>query len=389
MQFELSWVQIVATLLAGGGIVASVTIGAVLLARQSGSRQANVAFGSLMQVGAALVLYVLLIYIQPSGENLGIVFAPLPFTFAVGPLLYAYVRARLGKPWPGLGHWVLPAAQAVLVVSIAVSPMSVKQVYMNRVFSAWWVTVQIALFVLGLATYLALCWRIVRKQADAEYEWARSRYRWLRLVIQAATLVLGSALAFSLIGPLVPDLHRHEVLGIRWMPLVESILYSAVIYVLAVGGYIQAAVRVEPADEAPERKERYNVGEDAAAVHLAALDRLVATERPYLDPDLTLGSLASQIGLTDKVLSYLLNESLGTTYPDYVNELRVGEAQRRLADPESEPFTVLAIGLDAGFASKSTFNRVFKERTGQTPSAYRDRCREQAARPIAARPIAS
>ena len=94
-------------------------------------------------------------------------------------------------------------------------------------------------------------------------------------------------------------------------------------------------------------------------------------ERPYLDPDLSLGSLADALGVTDKALSALLNETVGTTYTAYVNGLRVGEARQRLRAPEHAHLSVLAVGLDAGFASKSTFNRVFKAATGQTPSAYR------------------
>ena len=50
MQFDLTWPQLVATLVAGGGIVSGVTIGSALLAREGGSRQANVAFGALKQV---------------------------------------------------------------------------------------------------------------------------------------------------------------------------------------------------------------------------------------------------------------------------------------------------------------------------------------------------
>ena len=61
---------------------------------------------------------------------------------------------------------------------------------------------------------------------------------------------------------------------------------------------------------------------------------------------------------------------------------RVAEARARLADPAHAHLTVLGVGLDAGFASKSTFNRVVKEQTGETPSAYRQRL-AAAARPDA------
>ena len=99
----------------------------------------------------------------------------------------------------------------------------------------------------------------------------------------------------------------------------------------------------------------------------------MASEHVYRDPNLSLGGLADQLGVTEKVLSFVLNHGLGTSYGDYINERRVADAQRRLADPAYAHLSVLAVGLDAGFASKSTFNRVFKERAGETPSAYRAR----------------
>jgi AraC-like DNA-binding protein len=49
----------------------------------------------------------------------------------------------------------------------------------------------------------------------------------------------------------------------------------------------------------------------------------------------------------------------------------VEEVRARLTDPGTKHLNILALGLDAGFASKSTFNQAFKKLTGQTPSAYR------------------
>lgn len=54
-----------------------------------------------------------------------------------------------------------------------------------------------------------------------------------------------------------------------------------------------------------------------------------------------------------------------------MNGYRVREVQRRIQAGDAERLTMLAIALDAGFASKSTFNLVFKKHTGRTPSDFR------------------
>ena len=63
---------------------------------------------------------------------------------------------------------------------------------------------------------------------------------------------------------------------------------------------------------------------------------------------------------------------------DFVNSYRVEEVQRRLVDPSSAHLTVLAIGLEAGFNSKSSFNAVFKKHTKMTPSQYQQHASEGA-----------
>ena len=70
-------------------------------------------------------------------------------------------------------------------------------------------------------------------------------------------------------------------------------------------------------------------------------------------------------------LSEVLNAQLGASFHDFVNGYRVREIQERLAGPDGARYTYLALALNAGFASKSTFNAVFKKQTGLTPSAYR------------------
>jgi AraC-like DNA-binding protein len=101
------------------------------------------------------------------------------------------------------------------------------------------------------------------------------------------------------------------------------------------------------------------------------LDELLAIERPYLDNDLSLAALAQMLQTSTHHLSYVLNQRLGVSFYDLINERRVREVQRCLRDPAYAGQSILEIALDAGFSSKATFNAAFKKHAGTTPSAYR------------------
>lgn len=95
------------------------------------------------------------------------------------------------------------------------------------------------------------------------------------------------------------------------------------------------------------------------------------TAKPWLDPELTVQTLARQLGWPAKQVSAVINQQMGRNFNDLINAERVAEACRLLADPARAGDKLLAIQLDAGFASKSVFNAAFKRETGQTPSAWR------------------
>jgi putative ABC transport system permease protein len=70
------------------------------------------------------------------------------------------------------------------------------------------------------------------------------------------------------------------------------------------------------------------------------------------------------------LLSYILNSQLKMNFHDFVNQYRVEEAKNKLNDPRYAHLSLLGIGLESGFNSKTTFNRVFKQATGMTPTEY-------------------
>jgi AraC-like DNA-binding protein len=125
------------------------------------------------------------------------------------------------------------------------------------------------------------------------------------------------------------------------------------------------------ADAPSGRYERSGLRDAEAVALKESLIALMAREHPYRDPDLTLPDLAERLGTTPHKLSEVLNGELSQTFYDFVNSYRVEDVRRRLAKSDSRNQNLLTLAMDAGFASKSTFNQVFKKQTGQTPSAYR------------------
>lgn len=104
---------------------------------------------------------------------------------------------------------------------------------------------------------------------------------------------------------------------------------------------------------------------------LKKLKAYMAKEKPYLDYELSLEKLASQMDMADKELSVLINQHLGKHFFDFINEYRIASAKAILSDPTMAKTTVLEILYQVGFNSKSSFYTAFKKETGLTPSKYR------------------
>jgi len=91
----------------------------------------------------------------------------------------------------------------------------------------------------------------------------------------------------------------------------------------------------------------------------------------YLDSELSLTSLAKALEIHPNNLSKIINDGVGSSFSDFVNEYRVKAVTEKLKDPKYDHITLLGISFDCGFNSKTTFNRVFKNITGQTPFNYK------------------
>jgi len=114
-----------------------------------------------------------------------------------------------------------------------------------------------------------------------------------------------------------------------------------------------------------------DVGQDVPDDARRQVDLYMRTEQPFLDPGLTLDRLANAVGIVPRELSAVISTEADSNFYSYVNRFRVSEAQKLLSAPAESRTSVEAIGLMAGFRSRSTFYEAFRRETGLTPAQYR------------------
>tara|TARA_R110001592_G_scaffold9555_3_gene50551 strand:+ start:538 stop:2871 length:2334 start_codon:yes stop_codon:yes gene_type:complete len=126
--------------------------------------------------------------------------------------------------------------------------------------------------------------------------------------------------------------------------------------------------------EVPEVKKvktkKSLLDQETAMDYSSRLLKYIQDEKPFLDPNLSLRTLAEQIKINPNQLSWLLNESLNKNFSEFINGYRVQHFKGKVADASQSHLTLLALAYDSGFNSKTVFNTFFKKITGQTPKEY-------------------
>lgn len=315
-----------------------------MIRRNEADLRENIAFILLM---AAYALQSVLIGIRwgydvrammPAQSALATLIAPLAW-IAFGNLTTEPSEHRLSRLWPHL----LPAFLVALLLVFWREPVGpvIILVYLSYGFALLW---------------LALAGPDVLVESRLDGVLRSYRSLWV-----TALAILASPLTDIIIS-----------FDMQWTGGVHSgavIAGGNVLALLLLGG--AAAV----ASEAPAQDEETvdvaqttprATGEDSAIA--AAVEALMQTKKLYKDVDLNLGRIARRLGLPARRVSSAINRIHGSSVSQYVNNHRIDEARRLLAGTD-EPIT--RIMFDAGFLSKSNFNREFLRITGLSPKAWR------------------
>lgn len=308
-------------------------------------------------------------------------------TWAYGPLLWLCLRQALLLPAPPgrqlllhalplLSFWALGLAQAEWLGS----PLLVFALLLQVLVYA--------------ASGVRLLMRHRSRLAQLTQGHRNSSYYWL-LYLAGGLLV---ATCFDLVvhamawqGQLPPRallLGAALLLALYVDLMALFAIYQPEVFVTESGGTEVAPPVPLPAEELAASPAEPPKGAPLRVVELSPelarelahrLQALAQQHKPHLDEHMSLGKLAALLDLTSHQLSELLNLHMGSSFYDYLNELRYQEALQLLEQPEGlQALTVADIAYRAGFNNRNSFYKVFKDKTGLTPAEYRKRWAKQA-----------
>jgi AraC-like DNA-binding protein len=300
------------------------------------------------------------------------------FVFLFGPTLYFYTLSIIYKDFKFTRRHLLHALPFIVLTILyqvyyhlqsEEEQIKIQNAIINRSLPAGFY-ISVFLIYAHVAIYLWYGFRHLRHYREKIKESFSSLDKinldWLYFMLGAFALLL----TISFIYTFLPAVGLKQLfdplfilslififffaIGIVWKGLTHPQLFSGI---------------EQPAER--ERKYAESIRDEERASAKTELRALMEEKKLFLDPDLTLEKMAANTRYSPKRLSQLINDSHGQSFFDFVNSYRIREAESILRASKDPRLTILEVMYACGFNSKSSFNTIFKQKTGKTPTEYR------------------
>lgn len=326
----------------GLGVFHGFSLGAYLLIGQSKTLP-NRILGALLVIFGLRISKSIFLYFT-SDLDMILVLLGLTLILSFGPLFFLYVRSLLQKDFRLLKRHTVHAVPFVFFLVFTSLGITGREFYMQ--FGIIFIYLHFLAYVI-----ISFLWQRKYRESNPEKTNA-SAGQWITLIHLAMAFIWLSYFMF-LLDEIVPY-------------IAGPITYSLVIYPLSFWANMKKVHK-------PEEKKYQNSRLDnhKSLEVLSRLEAHIKEEKRFLDPDLKLPLIASELSITPHVLSQAVNENFGQNFQQYLNSYRVKAAQQMLEASEKSHLTIASIAFDSGFNSLSAFNTSFKKVLQKTPSQYR------------------
>jgi len=300
-----------------------------------------------------------------------------PLLFTLGPLIYFYVKALTSIDWKFrvtfITHFIPAAAFYIYFLPVYLLDEQGKMQLISNAFLNHKFIIPPAFYIVAVVhilTYLVFSvMRLLEHAKNIKNNFSfidRLNLNWLKYL-----LIIYIALWFTFaIRVFFPS-------NLIWN--ISAFLSLLTMYIVGYFGYNQPVIFPESMNNTlsvlnKEEKKKYassSLTEKELAEYVKKLQALMNNEKIFLNNDLKIGDVAEKINLPVYYVSQVINEKLGKNFYDFINEYRVDEVKKRFADTQYDYLTILAIGFDSGFNSKTAFYSAFKRNTGMIPSEFK------------------
>lgn len=347
-----------------------IIISAVILMFRRSERRANIYLGlaliaSVWSMGPQIIGFANAYSVWP-----GLTFFPFNAELIIPPLIYFHAHALMTKDTLGWRKYLLvPGLLALLYYLIAflfLGDYQNKWDFSRTVHSP---IVEPIIIIITLMMAIICLWLIislVRRYRSflIETESAARDFDpvwliWMFGLFSLAGLVWLSLGLIVLVNPGLSYVAAYP------FELVVMMIFAALGF-SAISHINEAFPKIVTVDHSPVQKDsKRNWSAEGET-----LKREVLSNAWYLEPRLSIRDVANRMATNETYVSRALNHGIGKSFNRFINEMRVDHA-KSLIKESSDNF--LNIAMDSGFNSKATFNRVFRDISGETPSAFRKR----------------
>jgi len=378
-------------LISAAGVVQAIILAALLFFHPKSDRTAS-SFLSLHILTISLFMLMPVVEYFFSWRSLA---ALISFQYLIGPFLYLYIRSFKGSitwriAWP---HFLLFAIVSGIMIfyyypwiskfpdsdkaplEILLAPITYALVFARNA---------------QMLAYYFLCRRILgRYQRSIQHlfsETSKVNLDWIKWLLNGFLLLI--IIVFAIIYFIVTYPENFSL-----FILISTAVITPYIYVVAIKGMGQPTLwQIEAGKNKEKIEEEITVVEkiqtstkrsepplsqplvdEKTNEIIGGIILLMEKDKLYQEPELTLQLLSDKLRVPAYQVSQAINDGLKKNFYDVVNGYRVEEAKRLLIDSKNKNYTILSVGFEAGFNSKTTFNTVFKKFTGLTPTEFRDK----------------
>ena len=299
----------------------------------------------------------------------------IPWHWLVLPMFYLYVHKFIGRKklsYKTKFSLLLPFF-IILFVHLVYAFLTHSYDNINKIVSHFQRGIYLYLEFLSFifnVIIMALVYRMIlihEKDKNYNVSWIKSETNWLKKLIYTG-LIICICWLVALIIIVIYDLNKSFIFYPIWIGI--SVLVYWIGYV-GISKSQQLKKRIELRKKRIANFKKSLIIEQKKSKGFYKVENHIKVNKSYLNPNLSLETLAKDLNLSEGYISQIINNSSNLNFNDYINSLRVNDAKSMLTNIEYNNYTVIAIGLEAGFNSKSSFYTAFKKFTGKTPIEYK------------------